>query len=131
MATNCILVLSSNPQILRLTSLLLRKAGYWVRTEKEVEKGFKILLEESVDLLLLDLDIPEFDAYEFLRKLGKQQKNAVMPLVFSKRSKSQVNEQYTRYFLYSTFGFILSPFTKSELLNRCDQILKLRGNMGF
>ena len=126
MSSARILILSPTPKILRLTSLILRKAGYFVRTEKDINQGIDILSEGLVDLLLLDLDIPEFDAYEFLRNLSHQQKNPILPIVFSKRSKSQVNEQYTRYFLYTTFGFIVSPFTKSELLNRCEQVLKLR-----
>lgn len=122
-----VLIVSHHSQILRLNALILKKAGYWVRTEQDPKEALTLLLKQKVDLLLLDLDIPQFDAYAFTRQLMEKQRKT-MTIVFSRRSKSQINEQYTRYFLYTTFGFIFCPFTKNDLLNRFEQVTCVKMN---
>jgi DNA-binding response OmpR family regulator len=81
-----ILVLSPSSQFLRLTTLLLKQEGYLVKAESHRERAVALLNATSVDILLLDLDSPDFDAYAFLRKL-QEYHIKTMPVVFTKRKK--------------------------------------------
>ena len=68
-STPGILVVDDDPQILKLFSRILTRGGYEVRTENSGKRAMKALEENPVDLMVLDLSMPEQDGFEILKKL--------------------------------------------------------------
>src|SRR5436305_3238312 len=77
-----ILVADDDPQILKLFTRLLHQSGYSVTVVDSGAEAMRVLQDESVDLLVLDLSMPEPDGFELLRAL-REKKPGLRILVIS------------------------------------------------
>ena len=68
-----ILVLDDEPGITLLCARLLKRAGYVVTTFTEASPAFEHLRTNSVDLLLVDIRMPEVDGFEVIDKAKQLQ----------------------------------------------------------
>ncbi len=67
--THRIVLIEDNGAIRRLTSLLLREAGYHVRAAASGEDGVELVLRDPPKLVLVDLGLPGIDGCEVLARL--------------------------------------------------------------
>jgi CheY-like chemotaxis protein len=67
-----ILVADDNRQVLALFTLLLTNGGYSVSSVDSGSAAIKVLHDKSVDLLILDLSMPQPDGFEVLKTLRAQ-----------------------------------------------------------
>jgi CheY-like chemotaxis protein len=70
-----ILVIDDEPQVLRLFRRILEAAGCMVYTAESGSEGLKVLHDHPVDLLVLDLNMPELDGFEILTLLHSERPN--------------------------------------------------------
>jgi CheY-like chemotaxis protein len=64
-----ILIVDDEPQILRLFERILTAAGYVVRAVASGADAMAVIRDDRVDLLVLDLSMPEPDGFEMLKML--------------------------------------------------------------
>ena len=64
-----ILIVEDNPNSLELMSYLLGTRGHVRLGARTGEEALRLGRSESVDLVLLDLQLPDFDGYHVLRQL--------------------------------------------------------------
>ena len=65
-----ILLVDDDPQVLKLFQNMLTRGGYSVVAEKSSKLALEILQRtEAVDLLILDLSMPEPDGFEILKAM--------------------------------------------------------------
>ena len=64
-----IVVADDEPQVLKLFARLLQHAGYSVTTVDSGSAAIRILERDSVDLLILDLSMPNPDGFDLLKLL--------------------------------------------------------------
>jgi CheY-like chemotaxis protein len=68
--SSCVLIVDDEPQVLKLFANLLKKGGYHVTV---AGSGAEALLTlegtQPIDLMVLDLDMPELDGFDLLKKL--------------------------------------------------------------
>ena len=64
-----ILVVDDDPGLLRLTSQILREAGFEVLTAENGKEAINQLESTDVDLVLTDLAMPEQDGFETIKML--------------------------------------------------------------
>ncbi len=64
-----ILIIDDEIEILNSLSAVLQDEGYVTFTAKNGNEGLKILQEEIIDLVLLDLRLPDIDGIEVLRRI--------------------------------------------------------------
>lgn len=69
MSGESILVVDDNPQNLRLARLVLRTAGYDVRTSADAEEALIALESFTPALIVMDLQLPGIDGLELTRRL--------------------------------------------------------------
>ena len=62
-------VIDDSPANVLLAKAALEKAGYSVQTAPNGVEGLALLQRTSVDLILLDLSMPDMDGFEVLRRL--------------------------------------------------------------
>jgi CheY-like chemotaxis protein len=68
-----VLVVDDDAQVLKLFSKILVSGGYSVRTENSGARAIEALDDgKPVDLMVLDLSMPERDGFDILRVLQKE-----------------------------------------------------------
>lgn len=85
------------------------------------QSALAAVFEEKPDLILLDIEMPDMDGYEVMRRLKTDPETATIPIVFlSARSGP---EDRIRGLRMGARGFIAKPFTVSEVLASVTDIL--------
>jgi len=69
MAENRILIVDDDPGLRLLYERELESAGFAVSTAGSAEEALKAVAEESIDLILLDIEMPETSGLEALHAL--------------------------------------------------------------
>ena len=67
--TNNILYIEDNPDNLLLVKRVLQAGGYNVLEAVNGNEGLDIAQNEDVDMILLDINLPDIDGYEVARRL--------------------------------------------------------------
>jgi CheY-like chemotaxis protein len=76
-----ILVVDDSPIELRLTTRMLSQAGYETVTALTGEQALRFAMEVRVDLVLLDIHMPEMDGFEVCRRLKENPTTTHVPVI--------------------------------------------------
>jgi two-component system, cell cycle response regulator DivK len=71
---NNILYIEDNPDNMRLVQRALESRGYRLLQAKNGLDGVSVAENEQVDLILLDINLPDIDGYEVARRLRSSNK---------------------------------------------------------
>jgi len=71
---NNILYIEDNPDNMRLVQRALESRGYRLLQAKNGLEGVQTAESEAVDLILLDINLPDIDGYEVARRLRASHK---------------------------------------------------------
>lgn len=119
-----ILVAEDDRDAAVLMQLVLKKAGHQVRLVGSGRAVLDACAEESPDLLLLDVAMPELDGYEVARRLKERAETRDVPLVFvtgSSETRSKVAG-----LTVGANDYITKPFHRDELLARVAVALRIK-----
>jgi len=72
MSKGCVLVVDDNADNRRIMQFPLRRAGYTVRTADCGQAALKIHAQETIDVALIDLSMPDMDGITLLKKLRQR-----------------------------------------------------------
>ena len=86
---------------------------------------FELLKNVSPDLILLDIEMPEMNGFEALRRLKANERYANIPVIFLTGHKDAVIESLG--FDMGVVDFITKPFSAPVLLNRIKLHLNIEG----
>lgn len=117
-----ILLVDDNLLNLKLAANLL-KEYYSVSTAKSGVEALAFCKENALDLILLDVDMPEMDGFETIKRLKADPHTCKIPVIFLTAYSS--SEIETRGFEYGAVDFIAKPFAKSSMLHRIATHLQL------
>lgn len=118
-----ILIIEDDSFLQGLEATKLKKEGYEVITASTGEEGMKKITEDGVELILLDLVLPQFDGFEILGKIRDTDNIKKLPvIVFSNLSEDKDIKKAEK--LGSTDFMVKSNFTLDELVERINTILK-------
>ena len=76
--SNNILYVEDNPENMTLVQRALEARGYHLLKAVNGLSGVEIAEREDVDLILLDINLPDIDGYEVARRLRKSSKAALL-----------------------------------------------------
>lgn len=121
--TKTILVVDDEPDNRKLVHALLKKQGYNVL---EAAGGSEALAraDASVDLILLDIMMPEMDGFQTCARLKEQQQTRDIPIIFL--SALYDGETRTAGFNAGGVDFVSKPFHRHELMARIRTQLTLQ-----
>jgi two-component system, sensor histidine kinase and response regulator len=92
---SCVLVVEDEKAILEFLSRVLKFEGYTVYQAGDGEAGLKILKEQTVDMVILDLQLPVRDGFSLLEEIKSQPALSPIPVMIlsasaeiSKREKA-------------------------------------------
>jgi len=101
----------------------LEKEGYKIITASTGEEAMKKIYEPGIDVILLDLILPDFDGFEILKKIKTIEILKNIPvLVFSNLSEEKAISRSKE--LGAADFMVKSNFTLDELIKRINEILK-------
>ncbi len=108
-----VLLVEDEPHIVRLVTYILEKEGFTVVTARGGEEALTRAAAERVDLVLLDLMLPEMNGYEVCQHLKQDARTRDIPVVvLSARAQPREVE---RGYQMGAVGYITKPFEPSTL----------------
>ena len=115
-----VLVVEDNVLNRELANALLKNAGYNVLTASDGAEALMTMGRETVDLLLLDIDLPFIDGHKVLEAL--REKGIEVPTIFMSGLPGEDPE--IRAFEIGAADFIRKPVKNNVLLARVARVLK-------
>ncbi|WP_457626546.1 diguanylate cyclase [Persephonella sp.] len=88
------------------------------------ETGLEIINEEDIDLVLLDIMMPDMDGFEVCRKLKENHRTEDIPVIFITALTDE--ESIEKAFDVGGSDYITKPFKHKEVLARVKMHLKLK-----
>ena len=89
-----ILIIEDIREMAELIGMYLQKEDMDIVICENAEKGFVEFHRESFDLIVLDINLPGMDGYEFLQKLRRE---SSLPVIFSTAfSKARLEDSSNR-----------------------------------
>ena len=119
-----ILVVDDLPENLQLLGTNLVKAGYEVCFAEGGEQALEILYSEPIDLVLLDIMMPEMDGFEVCRKIRGNQWLDGVPVIFL--TANNETDTVVTAFDVGAVDYVTKPFNGIELLSRVKTQLRLK-----
>jgi DNA-binding response OmpR family regulator len=77
-----VLVVDDNPATLYATSRILRNAGFDVTTAETGTTAVQVATTELVDLIVLDINLPDLDGFEVLRRVRANPGSSTVRVVY-------------------------------------------------
>ncbi|HIX71671.1 MAG: response regulator transcription factor [Clostridiales bacterium] len=115
-----ILVADDDRNTRRYMQAVLEDAHYTVTTAKDGAEALDILGREHIDLIVLDVMMPEMDGYELTRELREAQDNIPILMV----SARQLPADKKKGFLVGTDDYMTKPVDEEEMLLRIRALLR-------
>ena len=115
-----ILVVDDDRNIRRLYQAVLEQAGYGVHTAADGMEALAVLDREFIDLVVLDVMMPQMDGYEFTRTL--REGNNDLPILMV--SAKQLPKDKKAGFLAGTDDYMTKPIDEEEMLFRIKALLR-------
>ena len=118
-----VLVVDDQPPNLRLLEAILGPRGYDVRTAESGKDALAAIAEGGIDLVLLDIVMPEMDGYEVCRRIRGHADTAYLPVVMLTASG---DEQKIKALEAGADDFLTKPIDQSELLARVASLGRIK-----
>lgn len=118
-----ILIVDAKEVILQTTSDILRKEGYGVLTSFSGEEALKILKENKVDLVILDILITEPSGISVCRKIRGKYSVIELPVLISTVDNN--NYDLDLAMKAGANDFIFKPFMENEIVSRVKALIEL------
>jgi DNA-binding response OmpR family regulator len=79
--TKRVLLAEDEPNIAASLTFLLERAGFGVVLATDGRQALDTALRDAVDVLILDMMLPQLDGYEVLQRLRADQRGAKLPVL--------------------------------------------------
>ncbi len=118
-----ILIVDDEKDILDLVKYNLQKEGYAVLTARSGKEALE-LARRQPDLILLDIMMPEYDGFEVLKRLKKDERTGRIPVVFLTAKGGDVDEVLGLEL--GAEDYIVKPISIPKLTARVKNVLRKR-----
>lgn len=115
-----ILVVDDDKNTRRLFKAVLESENYTVYTASNGIEALSVMDQEHIDLVVLDIMMPEMDGYEFTKELRNVENNLPILMVSAK----QLPKDKKKGFLVGTDDYMTKPVDEEEMLLRINALLK-------
>ncbi len=119
-----ILIVDDIARNLQIIGNILNPEGYQIYATLSGKQALNVLKQKDIDLVLLDISMPEMDGYETITHIKQDKDIANVPVIFvTARSQS---EDIIKGFQHGAVDFITKPFNATELLQRVATHVKIK-----
>lgn len=114
-----VLIVDDDPYIREVMILHLRSEGFDLQEAPNGSGALRLLEEQRIDLVVLDIMMPEMDGWEFCRRLREERDIPVLMVTAKGESSHKV-----KGFLLGTDDYLVKPFDPLELVLRIRALLR-------
>jgi len=122
-----ILIVEDEESIRKFVRINLERANFLVREAETGEEGLRIVQEEEIDLVVLDIMLPGIDGFEVCKKLREQFPRIGIIML---TAKSQDIDRIIGL-EHGADDYMVKPFNPRELVLRIESLLRrIKGSIG-
>ena len=112
-----VLLVEDDPDSRQVVSMMIEKAGHVLITTGSGSTALAMLNREKVDVILLDIMMPEMDGLSILKTIRTTSEAPVIMLTAI--SDAAIMEQC---YLMGANDYIVKPFTREKLIDRIERL---------
>lgn len=116
-----ILMIEDDEALARVTRLQLEMKGYSVHTESRGLKALSYAADHPVDLVILDLVLPDMSGYEVCKQLRKVQYPWAVPVLMLTALHEPVDQ--LKGFVHGADAYLTKPCENEELMRTISLLL--------
>lgn len=115
-----ILVVEDDKHTRKLLETILKREGYSVLKAEDGVIAMEVLENNHVDLIIIDIMMPNMDGYEFAKELRDAE--CMIPILMA--TAKQLPEDKKRGFIVGTDDYMTKPIDTEEMLLRIKALLR-------
>ena len=115
-----VMVVDDSITVRKITESLLVSLGYDVLTANDGVTALEVLVDATPDLILLDIEMPRMDGFEFLENIRNSEKWKQLPVIMISSRSGAKHRKHAQDL--GANGFIGKPWEAEQLaldINRC------------
>lgn len=120
--TTTIMTVDDSPSIRQMVGLTLCQAGHAVLEAGDGREALAKLKQESVRMVITDLNMPNMDGIELIRQLRAMPQYKYIPIIMLTTESQPEKKQAGRE--AGATGWIVKPFTQPQLLGVLSKVLR-------
>ncbi|QQS36472.1 MAG: response regulator [Ignavibacteriales bacterium] len=117
-------IIDDDPDILDASSLVLLSKGYEVVTTSNPDDGYKIIKEQSPDIIILDVMMNEPDDGFFLAQKLRREKISIPILMYTSVSKA-LGLEFGAGEMVPVDDFVEKPISPETLIEKVEKLLHI------
>jgi chemosensory pili system protein ChpA (sensor histidine kinase/response regulator) len=122
LAAPLIMVVDDSLTVRKITSRLLEKEGYRVVTAKDGVDALERAREALPDVMLVDIEMPRMDGFEFTRIARSDPRTAPVPIIMITSRTAEKHRNYAKEL--GVNAYLGKPFQEDELLGHIAGFLR-------
>ncbi|MGG1400942.1 response regulator transcription factor [Bacillus salipaludis] len=116
-----ILIVDDDAHIRKLVGVILSKEGFSILESQDGKEALSLLEAEKVDLIILDIMMPNMDGWDFCRNIRSYYSDSLPILMLTAKGETA---QKVKGFDLGADDYLVKPFHPAELLARLKALLK-------
>ena len=116
-----ILVVEDEESLLKLENILLTSNGYHAVSARNGTEALKMLERENIDLVLLDVMLPDIDGYEVCRRIKADAVMQKIPVLMV--TAKNHSDDIDRGGEAGADWYVTKPFKSANMLNAVKRLL--------
>jgi len=109
-----VLALDDSSSIRKMVEFSLKTRGFNVTCASDGQEGIELVAKDQFDIIILDINMPRLDGFEFLKKLKGYQAYDNVPVIML-TTEGQEEDKKTALSLGAR-DYLVKPFKPSELI---------------
>ena len=109
-----IMAVDDSPSVRKLLEFSLKAKGYLVSTAEDGQEALGVLDQEKFDAIILDINMPRMDGFEFLRRVRADGRHTAIPVLML-TTEGQDADRAKAMSLGAT-AYIVKPFKPTDIL---------------
>jgi chemosensory pili system protein ChpA (sensor histidine kinase/response regulator) len=121
--TPLVMIVDDSLTVRKVTSRLLQREGFDVVTAKDGVDALQILEDQTPDVILLDIEMPRMDGFEFTKTMKAEPKNAHIPIIMI--TSRTAEKHRNRAAELGVDLYLGKPYQEDELLRNLRDMLSV------
>ncbi len=118
-----IMIVDDSLTVRKITSRLLVREGFEVITARDGVEALEMLAEETPDVILLDIEMPRMDGFEFTRMIKRDARSSHIPIIMITSRTAEKHRALARDLGVDLY--LGKPFQEEELVRSLREMLAL------
>lgn len=117
-----ILIIEDEESLLKLETILLTVKGYEVTGALTGVDALKKIADDTFDMILLDIMLPDMDGFDICNKLKKNPRTAGIPVVMLTAKNKPVDHQ--QGVTCGASAYLTKPFKSAMIIEVIEKVLR-------